>query len=74
MRVSVTVAEVPKEVVFEGDCPLFGGKDYIKGYDTSLQDIGFWLDNWRYAGRAGPPHNGRVFIPWSSALYIVEMK
>ena len=61
--------------ILEGECSTFGGNDYQKGVDTRLRELafrGFWLDNWRYAGQSGPNHKSRVFIPWSSAKYIVE--
>jgi len=73
MQVSVTVAIGEREVVLEGDCALLGARPYMKG-SSFLRDIGFWLENWRYAGHSGPPNKGRVFIPWTSALYVIELK
>jgi len=64
-----------KETRIEGDSAIFGnGIDYKKGFDSRLRDIGFWLDNWRYAGHSGPNQKSRVFIPWTSALYVEEVK
>ena len=75
MKVQVIVAiDGTKETAFVGEAAVFGNVDYTKGFDSRLRDIGFWLTDWRYAGHGGPAHSGRVFIPWSSALYIVELK
>jgi len=59
------------EKALTGEACIFG-VDYQKGNDTRLRDIGFWLEDWHYAGNTGAPHKGKVFIPWTSALYIVE--
>jgi len=71
MRVIATLDD-NKETRIEGDCPIFDGVDYRKGYDKRLAAIGFWLDNWRYTGHSGPNSKSKVFIPWNSALYIEE--
>lgn len=75
MRVSVTLTiDGVKETVLEGVSSLFSdGVDYMKGFDSRLRDIGFWLENWNYAGQGGAKHKGRVFVPWTSALYILEL-
>jgi len=72
MRVIVTLTIGEKETVLEGEAPIFG-RDYGKRVDSRLRDIGMWLENWRYAGRGGPAHKSRVFIPWASALMIEEV-
>lgn len=76
MRVRVTLMITgEKETVLDGDCPLFGNGDYRKGVDRQLRDIGFWLENWRYGEQTGPPcSTSRVFIPWTSALMVQELK
>jgi len=76
MRVRVTLVVTEKrETLLDGDAPIFGnGKDYKKGVDARLRDIGFWLENWRYADHSGPNNKSRVFIPWGSALMIQELK
>ena len=75
MKVKVIVAiDGSKETALVGDASVFGPVDYAKGDDKLLRDIGFWLSAWNYAGHGGRAHNGRVFIPWNSALYIVELK
>lgn len=75
MRVRVVLTiDGTKETIIDGDGDVFGHVDYKKGVDTRLRDIGFWLENWRYAGVGGPNNKSRVFIPWSSALYIQELK
>ncbi len=74
MKVMVHLVNGNNETQLVGDSPIFGSQvDYRKGVDTRLRDIGFWLGNWSYVGQAGPKHKSRVFVPWSSALYIVEM-
>ncbi|MBA7703100.1 hypothetical protein ES703_111882 [subsurface metagenome] len=75
MKVIVTLTiDGTKETRLEGDCPFFGdGIGYKKGVDRQLRDIGFWLFDWRYAGHSGPPQKSRVFVPWTSALYIEEL-
>lgn len=72
VRVTLTIDGV-KEMVLEGDSSLFAPEDYREGQDISLRDIGFWLENWNYAGQSGAKHKGKVFVPWSSALYILEL-
>jgi len=59
------------EKALTGEAPIFG-VDYQKGNDTRLRDIGFWLEDWRYAGNTGAAHKGKVFCPWTSVLFIIE--
>lgn len=74
MRVMVVLTiDGEKETKLVGEAAIFGN-DYRKGFDGRLRDIGMWLENWRYAGHAGPSHTSKIFIPWSSALYIEELK
>jgi hypothetical protein len=72
MRIIVTLTiSGEKETRIEGDCPIFDGQvDYQKGYDKRLENIGFWLSDWRYAGHGGPNHKSRVFVPWGSCLMV----
>jgi len=74
MKVVVHLVDVEgKETTFEGEAPIFGGRDYNqKTHNSRLDKIGFWLVNWRYGGYGGPSHKKGVFIPWTSALYIIE--
>lgn len=75
MRVIATLVDMGRETMIEGDSPIFSnGIDYKKGFDSRLRDIGFWLDNWRYTGHSGPNQKSRVFIPWTSCLYVVGIK
>ena len=67
------IVHLVDEKALTGEAPIFG-VDYQKGNDTRLRNIGFWLEDWRYSGNTGAPHKGKVFIPWTSALYIVEEK
>jgi len=69
MRVIATLTVGEKETRIEGDAKIFD-----RHQKTWLGDIGVWLENWRYAGNGGPNYKtGRVFIPWTSALYIEEL-
>ncbi len=65
------------ETVLEGESRLFcdGPEKYLKGCDSRLMQLGFWLEDWRYVSgkSAGTNHKGRVFIPWTSVLYIREV-
>lgn len=74
MKVIVHLVVVgDKETMLEGEAPIFGGRDYNqKTHGSRLDKIGFWLLNWRYGGFSGPSHKNGVFIPWTSALYIIE--
>lgn len=75
MRVRVTLMITrEKETVLDGDCSLFGRGNYREGVDSRLRDIGFWLENWRYADHGSPNNKSRVFIPWTSALMVQELK
>ena len=72
VRVHLTIGE--KETILDGECPIFDGHDYRKGVDGRLKGIGFWLEGWHYAGHGGPNNKGRVFVPWTSTLYVEELK
>ena len=75
MRVRVTLTITgEKETILDGDAPIFGNRDYKKGFDRQLRDIGFWLENWRYADHGSPNTKSKIFIPWGSALMIQELK
>ena len=75
MRVIVTLVDLGKETRIEGASPIFGNAiDYKRGVDSRLRDIGFWLENWRYADHGSPNNKSRVFIPWTSALMVQELK
>lgn len=72
MRIIVTFDDTKERI--EGDAPIFDGRvDYQKGCDKRLAAIGFWVDNWKYAGHCGPNKKSRVFIPWGAALFIEEV-
>lgn len=76
MRVTVHLTiDGINETRIEGDCPIFDDLvDYQKGYDKRLANIGFWLTSWKHSGHSGPNYKSRVFIPWTSALYVEEVK
>lgn len=63
-----------KETILEGDTDVFDRLGSYEGTHKRLAAIGFWLRHWNYQGCGGPKHQSRVFVPWSSALYIQELK
>ena len=66
MRVIATLTiDGTKETRIEGDARVFD--NHLHPW---LGDIGFWLDNWRYAGHNGSNQKSRVFVPWTSCLYV----
>lgn len=75
MKVAVHISIGNPEITLVGEAPVFAKQiDYRKGYDKTLSNIGFWLENWRYKGNSGPANKSRVFVPWTSALYIVALE
>jgi hypothetical protein len=75
MRVQVIVSiDSTKETALVGEATVFGSVDYTRGEDRRLRDIGFYLNDWNFAGHGGAHHKGWCFIPWGSALYVVELK
>lgn len=73
MRVVVTLTiDGTKETKIEGDAGVFDTYWTPKG-ELEDRQVGFWLDNWRYADLGSPKHKSRVFCPWTSVL-MVETK
>jgi len=70
----VVVVDGEKEMELVGEAAVFGPVDYTRGEDKRLRDIGLYLTDWRFAGHGCPPHKGWCFVPWTSALYIAELK
>ena len=68
----VIVYLIDGKEVLVGKAPIFDNNNYQAGCDKRLGSIGMWLEDWHYSGNVGAPHKGKVFIPWTSALYIVE--
>ena len=68
----VIVYLIDGKEVLAGKAPIFDNNNYQTGCDKRLGSIGMWLEDWRYAGNSGAAHKGKVFIPWTSAFYIVE--
>jgi len=59
-----------KETRLEGESHFMGGE---QGDKLEEQGLGVWLCNWRYREPDARPHKkSRVFIPWSSVLYVEE--
>jgi len=71
--VTLTHRDGEEETVLMGDAPVFDVRDYKKGVDKRLMNIGFWLTDWHFDGHMGPRSQKGVFIPWSSALYVREL-
>jgi hypothetical protein len=58
-----------KETRIEGDSPFMAGEP---GDELEQKGLGVWLNDWCDSltkGRRGH-HRSRVFVPWSSCLYI----
>ena len=70
MRViAVLTIDGIRETRIEGESRFMAGQ---KGDELEERGLGVWLYDWRCDGRgAGRSHRrGRVFIPWSSCLFI----
>lgn len=73
MRVTATLTvDGEHETRIEGDVPLLGDEEYIP-HILEKQLIGFWVEKWKYAGHSGPANRSRVFVPWTSCLYLEEL-
>jgi len=57
------------EICLEGKAPIFDS--HIVPW---LGDIGFWLEEWKYAGKGGNNHKLPAFIPWTSALFVGRLE
>ena len=73
MRVIVTIsADGANETRIEGNSPFLGGD---QGDSLEEKGLGFWLTDHRFVeSQRKPLRKGRVFIPWSSVLYIEERR
>jgi len=70
MRVVATLTiDGTKETRIEGDSPFMSGE---RGDKLEQRGLGVWVCNWRYGWPEGKGthHKSRVFIPWSSCLYM----
>ena len=70
MRVIATLTiDGVMEMRIEGECPYMSGG---QGDRLEIQGLGVWLSDWRDNLAQGRRryHRSRVFIPWSSCLYI----
>ena len=71
MRVIATLTlDGTKETRIEGDSAFLGG---APGDKLEQKGLGFWLDDWQLDNK-GHNRKGRVFIPWTSALFIAEVR
>lgn len=74
MRVIVTLTiDGMKETRIEGESKVFDGGDPMQWDILEFRQIGLWLDSWRYAEVGANNHKSRVFVPWSSVLYVEEV-
>jgi hypothetical protein len=74
-RVSVLLTlDGVKELILEGDTAIFD--DEVPLEERRLSSLGFWISRWQHCtgGDKGGYHKGRVFIPWSSALYVESLE
>lgn len=56
------------EIRLEGEAPFI---DRIVSDELEQKGLGIWLGKWRYSGIEDKDwHSSRVFIPWSSVLYV----
>ena len=69
MRVIATLTiDGIRETRIEGECPYMSGG---QGDRLEIQGLGVWLSNWRdNLAKGRSHHRSKVFIPWSSCLYI----
>ena len=71
MRVAVHLTiDGVRETTLEGDGWIFEAGHPMIPDTLEEGDIGFWLENWRYAGIGSPNHKSRVFCPWGSCLFV----
>ena len=58
-----------KETRIEGDSPFMAGEP---GDELEQKGLGVWLNDWsdNPAKCTRSHHRSRVFVPWSSCLYI----
>ncbi|MBA7711339.1 hypothetical protein ES703_120298 [subsurface metagenome] len=68
MRVVVIVTiDGKKETRIEGECLFMSGQ---AGDKLEQQGLGVWLHDWQENPGKGAHHKSRVFVPWTSCLYI----
>jgi len=68
MKVTAIVTIGRIETSIRGDSHFLDGKP---GDSLEEKGLGFWMDDFSLHD-AGRHHEGRVFIPWSSCLYMME--
>jgi len=71
MRVTATVTIGTIETRIRGECPFLDGK---LGDSLARKELGVWLTDYRINGQRGRTQRGRVFIPWTTCLYLEENK
>jgi hypothetical protein len=75
MRVAVTLTiDGTKETVIEGEARLFDAEVESSGDKLEAEGLGIWMSNYRINNQRGRARRGRVFIPWTSTLYVEEVK
>jgi len=74
VRVIVTLTITPiKETVIEGEALVFNG--VFDGLDElERRGLGFWLTDWKYCELHAAKHDSKVFVPWTSCLFVEEVK
>jgi len=70
MNVTATVTVGSIETRIRGECTFLDGKP---GDSLERKGLGFWIDKYSLDG-SGRRQKGRVFVPWTSCLYLEENK
>ena len=67
--VAILTIDGNKETRIEGDSPFMAGEP---GDELERKGLGVWLNDWSDNPAKGKRshHRSRVFVPWSSCLYI----
>ena len=65
--VAILTIDGNKETRIEGYSPFMAGEP---GDELEQKGLGVWLNDWCDSLTKGRRHRSRVFVPWSSCLYI----
>lgn len=68
MKVTATITIGTIETRVQGESPFLEGRP---GDSLERKGLGFWLDRYSLNGN-GRRQKGRVFVPWTSCLYLEE--
>jgi hypothetical protein len=67
--VAIITIDGNRETMIEGDSPFMAGEP---GDELERKGLGIWLNDWSDNPAKGKRshHRSKVFVPWSSCLYI----